>query len=102
MIVEHREHLLAVCEIVRDQHRPALLHRRCQFLKHTGPSLPWLIPGLDGFACDWIGREILPVEVVYARGRLGQQFAGAVSKKFMNCCYNETDYVIAASEALDL
>lgn len=102
IIAEDGEHLLVVCEI--DETNIALhsSNRRCQFLKHTRASLPWLIPGLDGLASERIGREILPVEVVRASGRLGQQFAGAVSKKFMDCRHNETDNVIAASEPLDL
>ena len=85
-----------------NQYCPALFYRRCQFLKHTRPSLPYLIPGLDGLAYERIGREILPVEVVRARGCLAQLFAGAISKKFMDCCYIETDNVVAASGPLDL
>lgn len=63
IIAEHGGHLLVVCEI--DETNIALhsSNRRCQFLKHTRASLPWLIPGLDGLASERIGREILPVEL---------------------------------------
>lgn len=102
IIAEHGEHFLVVGEVVRNQHRPALFHRRCQFLEHTCPGLPWLIPGLDGLACERIERDILLIEIVHVRGCLRQQFAGAVSKKLMNRRHNETDNMIAASETLDL
>lgn len=71
-VAKHGNHLLVVYEILRDQHRSALLQRRFQFSKHTRPSRPWPILGLNGLSCERIDREILSVQVKYAGGYLSE------------------------------